>query len=78
MPTPFKLLWVWGMADGLWLALYPAAWSRFWGRTLTAIARRHVLARSLGVAEFALSLYLLRRSEQRRTRAGATARAAHG
>ncbi len=60
--TLSRLMWVWGLADSIWLALAPSDWARFWGRFLDSLRRKPGWARGLAVLEFALSAYMLRRS----------------
>ncbi len=56
-----NLIWIWGIADAIWLALDPAGWSRLWGGWWTGfIAGSSVQTLAMATIQFVLSTYLLR------------------
>ena len=62
MGTLLKAIWIWGIADSLWLAFNPAAWARFWGRWIGRMEGSPALSSSMAAAQLGLCLFMLRRS----------------
>ena len=54
-----KVIGLWGVADGLFLAVFPHRWARWWGRWLGEMSENLLVARLIGLLEIGLSLYLL-------------------
>jgi len=50
---------LWGVADGLFLTVFPERWASWWGRWLGEMSENRPIARSIGLLEIGLSLYLL-------------------
>jgi hypothetical protein len=49
---------IWGIADSLWLAFFPASWANWWGRFITRMGAGGAPPRILAVWELVLSLAL--------------------
>jgi hypothetical protein len=67
--TVLRVLGLMGLVDGLFLALNPTAWARWWEPWLTRIGERPVVARLTAVAELAIGLYFIWLSVPARHRA---------
>jgi hypothetical protein len=49
---------IWGIADSLWLAFFPASWANWWGRFITRMGAGGAPPRILALWEFVLSVAL--------------------
>jgi hypothetical protein len=54
-----RLLAVLALADGTWAITRPGRWAHTWGRFVTSLADRPVLARSFALIELGFGLYVL-------------------
>ncbi|WP_040668654.1 hypothetical protein [Nitrolancea hollandica] len=61
MSAFLKVFGIWGLIDGLWLAISPASWSRFWGGWIARLGEGGTAPRALALVEILASLVLLRR-----------------
>jgi hypothetical protein len=59
MRSLIGFLAVWGIADSIWLAFFPASWASWWGRFIVRMGRGGVAPRIVALWEFVLSLALL-------------------
>ena len=62
MALLLKIMAIWGIGDGVWMALDPAAWSRFWRGAMAFLGRAGTPPRLTAFAQAAFCLYLLSRS----------------
>jgi hypothetical protein len=65
MDALLRLVGLWGLADGLWMAVAPARWSGFWGYWVGRIGQGGLLPRAVATAQIAISAYLLMRERGR-------------
>jgi hypothetical protein len=49
---------IWGIADSIWLAFFPASWANWWGRFITRMGAGGAPPRILALYEFVLSVAL--------------------
>jgi hypothetical protein len=64
-----NLIWMWGIADAIWLALDPAGWLRLWGGWWAGfIADNSGRTLAMATIQFLLSTYLLRVTMRRSRR----------
>ena len=61
MQIVLNLIALWGVADGLFLALFPHRWAHWWGKWLGELSENLLAARLVGVLEIGLSLTMLLR-----------------
>ncbi|HEU4792847.1 MAG TPA: hypothetical protein VFS96_04240 [Nitrolancea sp.] len=60
MSALLKVFGVWGLIDGLWLALSSASWARFWGGWIARLEEGGIPPRALALFEVLMSLVLIR------------------
>ncbi len=53
-----RLLCVWGLVDGIWLARSPQAWAKFWQRGVEKIGNGSVLPKSMAVLELLVCVWM--------------------
>lgn len=61
MKTVMKILCVWGVIDGMWLACCPQAWGKFWGRNLKFISEHKKVAKAVAGLRISFCGWLLKK-----------------
>ena len=56
-----KLISVWGIGDGIWLASRPKDWGRAWSKTVEYISEHRALATALAGLQLCICLWLLKK-----------------
>ncbi len=64
MKRLIEVLALWGMADAVFLAVEPTAWSSFWRRGVDYISSGKQTPRVFACCQFAFCLWLLGREEK--------------
>jgi hypothetical protein len=64
MTAFWKVIGVWSIADGAWMAIAPHGWSQFWLRFMKKAVHRRATVLPIALAEIGIGLLLLRKATQ--------------